>query len=179
MTLANRSRRRWAFAAAAVFCALTAGRLAVSGQTPDAADRKADRAAIERVLVAHTENWNRHDMDAWADAILHDDSDWVHWRGGVWRGKAEIRAGHWAVHRGYYKNTRMTPQRIEDLVFLDADSALAHVRSEMTGDERSPGQTFRYRKTILFTRKNGVWRIRALHNTRILDPDPPAAAKTQ
>jgi hypothetical protein len=42
----------------------------------------------------------------------------VHWRGGVWRGKEQIREGHWVVHRSYYKNTRMTPQRIEDLTFI-------------------------------------------------------------
>jgi hypothetical protein len=46
--------------------------------------------------------------------------------------------------------------------------ALAHVRSELSGDERTPGRTFPYRKTILFTRQNGVWGIRALHNTRLL-----------
>jgi hypothetical protein len=47
------------------------------------------------------------------------------------------------------------------------DIALAHVRSELTGDERSPGETFEYRKSALFTRKAGSWRIRGLHNTRI------------
>jgi hypothetical protein len=61
----------------------------------------------------------------------------------------------------------MSPQRIEDLTFLTPTVALAHVRSELTGDERTPGETFQYRKTILFTKKGEVWRIRALHNTRI------------
>ena len=61
----------------------------------------------------------------------------------------------------------MSAQRIEDLTFLTPTVALAHVRSEMTGDERSPGETFQYRKTILFTKKDQVWRVRALHNTRI------------
>jgi hypothetical protein len=61
----------------------------------------------------------------------------------------------------------MTPQRVEDLTFLSTDTALAHVRSELTGHARSPGETFQYRKTILFTSKAGSWRIRALHNTRI------------
>ena len=64
---------------------------------------------------------------------------------------------------------------MEDLVFLTPNMVLLHARSEMTGDERSPGETFRYRKTILFTKNNGVWRIRALHNTRLLDPEPPGA----
>ncbi len=127
------------------------------------------RKAIAKVLKAHEENWNRHDMDAWAEAILHEDSDWVNWRGGYWHGKAEIREGHRAIHKAHYKNSRLSPQRIEDLTFITPDIALAHVRSELSGDERAEGKTFPYRKTILFTKQNGVWRIRALHNTRMID----------
>jgi hypothetical protein len=33
-------------------------------------------------------------------------------------------------------------QRIEDLRFITPDVAIAHVRSELSGDERAPGQTF-------------------------------------
>jgi uncharacterized protein (TIGR02246 family) len=135
---------------------------------PTRAQSKADENAINALLKAHTEKWNVHDMDAWAE-ILHDDADWVHWRGGIWRGKAQIREGHKEIHRTYYKATRMSAQRVEDLTFLTPEIALAHVRSEMTGDERSPGQTFQYRKTFVFTKKNGLWRVRALHNTRIPD----------
>jgi hypothetical protein len=58
-------------------------------------------------------------------------------------------------------------QRVEDLTFLTPDVVLVHARGELSGDARAPGQTFRYRKTILFTRENGIWRIRALHNTRL------------
>jgi uncharacterized protein (TIGR02246 family) len=133
---------------------------------PTQAQSDADRNAIDALLERHTEKWNAHDMDAWAE-ILHEDADWVHWRGGIWRGKAQIREGHREIHRTYYKATRMSAQRIEDLTFLTPEIALAHVRSEMTGDERSPGETFQYRKTFVFTKKSGVWRVRALHNTRI------------
>lgn len=52
------------------------------------AESPADKDAIMAILKAHTENWNRHDMDAWSE-MLHDDADWVHWRGGYWRGKAQ------------------------------------------------------------------------------------------
>ncbi len=137
---------------------------------PTQAQSKADDDAIHALLETHTEKWNTHDIDAWAE-ILHDDADWVHWRGGIWRGKARITAGHKEIHRTYYKATRMSAQRIEDLTFLTPEIALAHVRSELTGDERSPGETFQYRKTIVFTKKNGVWRVRALHNTRIPDEE--------
>ena len=133
---------------------------------PAGARTKTDEDAIHALLVAHTQQWNLHDIDAWAE-ILHDDADWVHWGGGYWRGKEQVKAGTREIHSTYYRNSRMTPQRVEDLTFLSPDIALAHVRSELTGDERSPGVTFQYRKSVLFTRKAGSWRIRALHNTRI------------
>ena len=128
------------------------------------------RKQIMAVLKAHEEYWNRHDMDTWADKILHDDSDWVNWRGGYWHGKVAIREGHRAIHKAHYRNSQLSPQRIEDLAFIGPDMALAHVRSELSGDERAPGQVFTYRKTIVFTKQKGAWRIRALHNTRLLDP---------
>lgn len=132
-----------------------------------AADNAKAKAAIMAVLKAFEEHWNRHDMDAWANALLHEDSDWVNWRGGYWHGKAAIKAGHQEIHRTYYKSSQISPERVEDLTFLTPDIALAHARSELSGDERAPGQTFQYRKTILFTKQNAVWRIRALHNTRL------------
>ncbi len=134
------------------------------GFTPTARDT----ADIMAILKAHENNWNRHDMDAWAQ-MLHEDADWVHWRSGYWGGKAAIKAGHEGIHRSYYKNTVLSPQRVEDMVFLAADIVLTHVRSELSGDERSPGNTFPYRKTFVFTKQGGKWGVRALHNTRILD----------
>jgi len=138
----------------------------VTLSAPAGARARTDEDEIHALLVVHTEQWNLHDIDAWAE-ILHDDADWVHWGGGYWRGKDQIKAGTKEIHRTYYRASRMTPQRVEDLTFLTPDIALAHVRSELTGDERAPGETFQYRKSALFTKKAGSWRIRALHNTRI------------
>ncbi len=152
-----------AFTAPMILPAQASGPAKVS-MDPRAADSA--RVAIAAILKTHEVQWNKHDMNAWAE-ILHDDADWVHWRGGYWHGKAAIKAGHEQIHRTYYKATILSPQRIEDLTFLAPDMVLVHARGSLSGDERSPGQTFQYRKTILFTRQNGVWRIRALHNTRL------------
>jgi uncharacterized protein (TIGR02246 family) len=159
-------------ALAAIFFAILWPAAAVSSED-SRPDSDAAKREIMVVLKAHEEHWNRHDMDTWADKVLHEDSDWVNWRGGYWRGKVAIREGHRAIHAAHYKNSRLSPQRIEDLTFITPDIALAHVCSELSGDERAPGQTFSYRKTILFTKQHGAWRIRALHNTRMLDADRP------
>ena len=133
---------------------------------PSAATAAEARAAVMALLKRHEEQWNRHDMEAWAE-ILHEDVDWVNWRGGYWHGKAATKAGHEEIHRTFYKASRLSAQRVEDLTFLAPDIVLVHARGELSGDERALGVTFRYRKTIIVTKREGAWRIRALHNTRL------------
>jgi uncharacterized protein (TIGR02246 family) len=159
------------FVAIGVFVTIMIGFTPTANNQSQKTKNEDAREAIMAVLKAHTEYWNRHDMDTWADKLLHEDSDWVNWRGGYWHGKSEIREGHRAIHKAHYKNSVVSPQRIEDLTFITPEIALAHVRSELSGDERAPGKSFPYRKTILFTKQNGKWRIRALHNTRLIDAE--------
>ncbi len=133
-----------------------------------AAPTPADRAQVERMVYDFEAAWNRHDMVAFA-ALFHDDAAWVHWRGGLWVGRPAIYEGHRIIHETYYRNTRATVQGIEALDFLSPTVAYLRVRSNMVGDERSPGQMFRYRRTMILTRREGVWRIARGHNTRIAD----------
>ena len=147
--------------------------LAVAGCTTNVAvaqsqtSKSSDgREAIMAILKAYADDWNRHDMNAEAN-LFHDDADWVNWRGGYWRGKAAIKKGFQRIHDTIYKASQLSPQRVEDLTFITPDIAIAHARSELTGDERAPGKIIPYRKTFLFTKQHGVWRIRAGHNTRL------------
>ncbi len=122
--------------------------------------------AIPALLKAAEDTWNRHDMTAFAN-LCHEDADWVSWTGNLSRGRAKIKEGHERIHRTYYKNSHHTLLRIEDLTFITSEIAIAHARTELSGDERSPGKVFQYRKTAVFTKRDGVWRIRAVHNTRL------------
>ena len=132
------------------------------------AESPRDRREIEAVFEGLMEAWNAHDMDAFA-ALFHDDAAWVHWRGGYWKGRAEIKEGHAAVHRTFYRTSQVIGRHVEDLTFLAPNVALVHARDDLTGDERSPGQTFRYRMTLILTKRDGKWRIAAGHNTRMHD----------
>jgi hypothetical protein len=38
---------------------------------------------------------------------------------------------------------------------------------DLTGDERYPGQTMRFRRTIILTKRDGVWRILAGQNAKL------------
>ena len=125
-----------------------------------------DRAAVLAVVAGFEDAWNRHDMDAFA-ALFHEDAAWVNWRGGYSRGRDEIKRLHVAIHQTFYKNTHMQTIAVEDVTFLTPVIAVTHDRANMTGDERSPGQLLRYRKTMVLTKRNGEWRISAGHNTRL------------
>lgn len=73
-----------------------------------------DRREIETVFEGLVEAWNAHDMDAFS-ALFHDDAAWVHWRGGYWKGRAEIKEGHAAVHRTFYRASQVISSNVEDL----------------------------------------------------------------
>jgi uncharacterized protein (TIGR02246 family) len=139
-----------------------------SSDTLAPASTSDDSAAVLAVIRGFEDAWNRHDMDAFA-ALFHEDAAWVHWRGGYFRGRDEIKRGHLAIHQTFYKNTHMQTIAVEDVTFLTPLVAVTHDRANMTGDERSPGQLLRYRKTMVITKRNGVWRISAGHNTRLHD----------
>lgn len=131
------------------------------------APAEADRAAVRQIVYDFEAAWNRHDMTAFA-ALFHEDAEWVHWRGGLWSGRAEIYEGHRAVHEAYYRDSHATVRGIEALNFLAPTVAYVRVRSDMTGDSRSPGETFRYRRTMILSKRDGRWLIIKGHNTRII-----------
>jgi uncharacterized protein (TIGR02246 family) len=128
---------------------------------------EADQAQVRKLVYDFESAWNRHDMTAFAD-LFHDDAEWVHWRGGLWSGKREIYEGHKAAHEAYYRTSQATVRGIEALHFLSPDVAYVRVRSDMTGDARYPGETFRYRRTMILSKRNGAWLIIKGHNTRIV-----------
>lgn len=126
-----------------------------------------DQAQVERLVHDFEDAWNRHDMTAFAN-LFHEDAEWVHWRGGLWTGKQAIYEGHRAIHETYYSTSNATVRGIEGFAFLAPNVAYLRVRSDMTGDQRFPGETFLYRRTMIFTKVNGTWLIARGHNTRIV-----------
>ena len=131
------------------------------------APTEADRAQIQELVHDFEAAWNRHDMLAFAE-LFHEDAEWIHWRGGLWSGKPEIYEGHRAIHETYYRTSQAKLQGIEALHFLAPGVAYVRVRSDMTGDARFPGETFRYRRTMILSKRDGQWLITKGHNTRIV-----------
>src|SRR6478609_7999600 len=126
-------------------------------------DKSKEETAL-RLVVANYENaWNRHDAKGLAEQY-HTDATWVNWFGAYSKGQKEIQEHYETIHKAYYKTSHYYTRSIEDLTFIKPDVAIAHVRTGLTGDERYPGQTFEHRRTIILTKREGVWRILAGQN---------------
>jgi uncharacterized protein (TIGR02246 family) len=112
--------------------------------------------------------WNQHDMDALAD-LFHDDAAFVNVRGAYFTGREEIRAQHAAIHAGPYKHSVLRAEVVDGRE-LAPGVIVAHVRTELDGDERVPGQTRHSVVTFVIERRGGRWRFIAAHNTFVLPP---------
>ena len=124
------------------------------------------QAAIQTVLAQYEAAWNRHDAPGLA-AQYQVNATWVNWFGAYSKGQAAIRAHYATVHGSYFKTSHFTTRAVEDISFLKPDVALVHVRTALTGDTRYPGQTFEFRRTLVFTQRAGAWRIIAGQNAKL------------
>lgn len=123
---------------------------------------------IKAVINNYEQAWNRHDAKALADQY-HTDATWVNWFGAYYKGRADIEKHYQTTHSTYFKATHFVTRSTEDILLVKPDMALVHVRTDLSGDDRYPGQTFRFRRTILLTNKDGGWRILAGQNAKLND----------
>jgi uncharacterized protein (TIGR02246 family) len=105
-------------------------------------------------------------MDALV-GLFHQDAAFVNVRGAYLRGADEIRRQHAAVHAGPYKNSVLHAE-VLDARELAPQVILAHVRTDVAGDERVPGQTQQSLATFVIEQRDGLWRFAAAHNTHVL-----------
>ena len=125
-----------------------------------------EREAVKQNIMGYEEAWNRHDAKAIAD-LYHTDAAWVNWFGEYEKGRDTIQIHFQKIHSTYYKTSHVTTIAIEDLMFIKPDVVISHVRMDLTGDERYPGQTMRFRRTVLLIKRDGVWRILAGQNAKL------------
>jgi uncharacterized protein (TIGR02246 family) len=110
--------------------------------------------------------WNEHDMTAFA-GLFHEDAAFVNVAGAYLRGREEIERIHAAVHAGPFQNSTLTAWP-EDVRMLGSEVIIAHVRSELHGDDRAGGQVRRAIMTLVIERRGSLWKIVAAHNTNVL-----------
>jgi uncharacterized protein (TIGR02246 family) len=110
--------------------------------------------------------WNQHDMDGLV-GLFHEDAAFVNVRGAYLKGAKEIRQQHAAVHAGPYKHSVVRAE-VVDARELAPGVIVAHVQTDLAGDDRAPGQTQRSVATFVIEQRAGLWRFTAAQNTYVL-----------
>lgn len=128
-------------------------------------DKAKEEEAIKQILVNYENAWNRHDAKGLADQY-HPDATWVNWFGAYSKGQPDIQAHYQTVHGAYFKTSHFYTRAIEDITFVKPDVAILHMRTGLTGDERYPGETFEFRRTLVVTKREAGWRILAGQNAK-------------
>jgi uncharacterized protein (TIGR02246 family) len=131
--------------------------------------------AINAVIDAHQEAWNRHDVQAFLD-LFTDDGELVNVVGTHRKGKQELGAEFAFLHTTMMKNShvRMLERTVRQLA---QGVVLAHITWDMTGVDSVPGWNVpEVRRGVLsyvIIEKGGKWLITSAHNTEVQPfPDP-------
>ncbi len=135
---------------------------------PAAHANDADGIAGNQALAKAFETaWNTHDMDPGLRRIVTTDVDWVNVDGGWGAGIEQIVTGHANVHKAKFKDSVLTVNQV-DVALVKPDVAVVHVKWGMRGDRNNDGTAREPREGIftwLTVKQNGVWKIRASHNS--------------
>lgn len=129
-----------------------------------------DRAAVESVVHAFSECWNRHDMEAFAE-LFAPDAEFVNVVGLWWRGRAEIQRAHAATHATIFRDSHLAIGEVA-VRFHEGDIAVARCRWELTGHVSPAGEPLPRRTGVLMTlvqRRGGAWKIVDAQNTDIIE----------
>lgn len=145
--------------------------------TPD------DESEIRRIIAAQVEGWNRGDAAAWV-AACEDDVGFTNIVGMRWESRAGSEVRHDRMFRGPFSGSRLVIE-IERLRGLGAETAVAELRTRLTGVQSAPpgihlaaDGLLHTRMIEVFVRRGTRWRIAVCHNTAIAPgaegtPPPP------
>lgn len=129
-----------------------------------------DRKQVENVILAFSDCWNRHDMEAFAQ-LFAEDAEFVNVVGLWWKGREEIKRAHVATHTTMFKNSRLMIDKIA-IRFVTPDIAIARSSWRLTGHLSPAGEVLPERKGILMNlvvRTSGKWKIIDSQNTDIIE----------
>jgi uncharacterized protein (TIGR02246 family) len=129
-----------------------------------------DRAAVEGVVQAFSECWNRHDMDSFG-LLFAQDAEFVNVVGMWWKGRAEIKAAHEFTHSTMFKSSRLTI--LETSVrFPTPQLAIARSRWLLENHVSPDGTALPARNGVLvnvLALQDGRWSIIDAQNTDIIE----------
>lgn len=125
-------------------------------------------AVAEEAATAFARAWNRHDMSE-LGAVFAEGATFVNIVGVLMTGRRQIEEQHGLVHAGPYRNSVLAVS-VHDAIALAPGVVVCHVRTELSGDERRPGETRSTILTFVITGDGDTWKVSAAQNTLLAPP---------
>ena len=119
--------------------------------------------------------WNTHDMEAFG-RLFHPDATFVNRFATYWRGVDQIVAGHAGIHASIYSDSTLEIDA-PGIDPISEDAAILHFWSRLSTGDAHPAGPHQIDTLIMavVTRREGEWRIQALHNVTLTNPFTGAA----
>jgi len=164
-----------------LFATLFLSQACLAGRTPDPGSNHVgqnarDMAAIQKVIDAYQETWNRHDAHAFS-LIFAPNAQFVNVRGITYPGgQVGIERAHKPLFVTMFKDSHVTTDRVQ-IIFLRPDVVSADVYWRMTGSTDRAGKPrglVRGLRIMVLTKEGGDWRIAIFHN---METQGPAASQ--
>jgi len=131
--------------------------------------------AVDEIVRRHVTSWNAHDRRAY-ESMFTEDADFVNVIAQHTRGRVQIGQDFEHIHRTFMRNSVLKAERPVVRPLTD-DSAIAHVRWEMTGVEKVPGWNIpdvRHGVVLyVLVKRDGEWKIAAFQNTEEIPVQMP------
>jgi uncharacterized protein (TIGR02246 family) len=130
-----------------------------------------DERALHQLVYQLEAAWNAGDGAGFAEAFA-EEADFVHILGGYYSGRAAIEAGHRMIFGTIYKGSTVR-YSVEKIRFLRPDVAVVSARQYLEFYEAGAARELQARPLLVLEKKDGLWEIVVLQNTRIMDVGAP------
>ena len=125
-------------------------------------------AAIEAVIAAQAEAWNRHDMASFG-ALFAEDAEFVNVVGMHWRGRDDVMLAHRAYHETIFKTRQIKTDDVQ-LRPLAPGYAIAVVTTTDDAFTAPDGKVIekgQNRQTYILAKEAEGWKIVHCENVRV------------
>jgi uncharacterized protein (TIGR02246 family) len=130
-----------------------------------------DERALHQLVYQLEAAWNAGDGAGFAEAFA-EEADFVHILGGYYSGRPAIEAGHRMILGTIYKGSTVR-YSVEKIRFLKSDVAVISARQYLQFYEDGAARELQARPLLVLEKKDGLWEIVTLQNTRIMDVGAP------
>ena len=130
-----------------------------------------DERALHQLVYQLEAAWNAGDGTGFAEAFA-EEADFIHILGGYYSGRAAIEAGHRMIFGTIYKGSTVR-YSVEKIRFVRPDVAIVSARQYLQFYEDGAARELQARPLMVLEKKDGLWEIVTLQNTRITEVGAP------